>query len=121
MPISKLAKRGWFLLFAAIAAIYLFGLSSLPLVGPDEPRYAEIAREMFARGDFITPTLGGAPWFEKPPLLYWLIAASYRVFGVNEFAARFGPALCGLVTAAFVWWTAKNVEQSDKGGSGSTT
>jgi len=86
-------------------------LGALPLVGPDEPRYAQVAREMFERGDLITPTLGGMPWFEKPALLYWLMMASYRVFGVNEYAARFGPAMCGLITAAFVWWTARNVEK----------
>ena len=109
MPTSKLAKHGWKILFLAIVAIYVYGLGSLPLVGPDEPRYAQVAREMFQRGDFITPTLGGMPWFEKPPLLYWMMIASYRVFGVSEFAARLGPVICGLLTAAFVFWTGKNV------------
>src|SRR5207302_51213 len=93
------------------AAFYLYGLGSIPLVGPDEPRYAEVAREMLARRDLITPTLGGMPWFEKPPLLYWLMMASYRVFGVNEYAARLGPALCGLITAAFVWWLGTAIER----------
>ena len=101
---STLAKRLWLLLFIFIGAFYLWGLGSLPFVGPDEPRYAEVAREMFVRRDWITPTLGGMPWFEKPALLYWMMMASYRVFGVNEFAARVGPALCGLLTAAFVYW-----------------
>jgi 4-amino-4-deoxy-L-arabinose transferase-like glycosyltransferase len=101
---STLAKRAWFLLFIAIGAIYLFGLGKIPLVGPDEPRYAEVAREMLSRHDFITPTLAGMPWFEKPPLLYWMIMASYRVFGVNEFATRLGPAICGLLTGLFVYW-----------------
>src|SRR5437867_4279704 len=59
---------------------------------------------MLARHDPITPTLAGMPWFEKPPLLYWMIMASYRVFGINEFAARLGPAICGLLAAAFVYW-----------------
>jgi 4-amino-4-deoxy-L-arabinose transferase-like glycosyltransferase len=108
LPTSKLAKRGWFLLFLTIAAFYLYGLGFLPLVGPDEPRYAQIAREMFIRRDFITPTLGGMPWFEKPPLLYWMMMASYRIFGISEFSARLGPALCGLATAAFVWWLARS-------------
>src|SRR5215510_11285635 len=101
-----LAKRVWTLLFLAIAALYLYGLGVLPLVGPDEPRYAEVAREMLARRDLITPTLGGLPWFEKPPLLYWMMMASYRVFGANEFAARLGPAICGLLTGFFVYWMA---------------
>jgi len=110
---SKLAKRLWILLFLTIAAFYFYGLGAYPFVGPDEPRYAEVAREMLVHRDFITPTLGGLPWFEKPPMLYWLMAASYRVFGVNEYAARLGPALCGLLTAAFVWWMARAVDQTE--------
>lgn len=119
MQSSILAKRGWLLLFFGIAAFYLWGLGSLPLVGPDEPRYAEVAREMFARRDLITPTLGGLPWFEKPPLLYWLMIAGYRVLGVGEYAARLGPAICGLLTAVFVYWIGKSVE--DGGTSSPTT
>ncbi len=102
-----LAKRAWSFLFLAIAAFYLYGLGSVPLVGPDEPRYAQVAREMLARHDLITPTLGGLPWFEKPPLLYWMMMASYRVFGVNEFSARLGPAICALLTAVFIYWIAR--------------
>ena len=113
MQPSLLAKRAWFLLFFAIGAFYLWGLGSLPLVGPDEPRYAQVAREMLNRHDLITPTLGGLPWFEKPPLLYWLIILSYRLFGVNEYATRLGPAICGLLTAAFIYWTARRVSESN--------
>jgi 4-amino-4-deoxy-L-arabinose transferase-like glycosyltransferase len=115
LPISKLAKRVWFLLLLAISAFYLYGLGALPLLGPDEPRYAQVAREMLERRDLITPTLGGFPWFEKPALLYWLMMASYQVFGVTEFAARLGPALCGLLTAAFLWWVARNIEKLSAG------
>ncbi|MDX6557581.1 MAG: hypothetical protein QOF72_630 [Blastocatellia bacterium] len=110
MQPSILAKRGWLLLFLSITAFYFWGLGSLPLVGPDEPRYAEVAREMFARRDLITPTLGGLPWFEKPPLLYWMMIAGYRLFGVSEYAARLGPAICGLLTAVFVYWIGKTIE-----------
>src|SRR5713226_7986831 len=105
-----LAKRVWSFLFLAVAAFYLYGLGAVPLVGPDAPRYTEVAREMFARHDLITPTLGGLPWFEKPPLLYWLMIAGYRVFGITESAARLGPAICGLLTAAFVYRIGKTVE-----------
>ena len=104
-----LAKRVWSFLFLAVAAFYLYGLGAVPLVGPDEPRYAQVAREMLARHDFVTPTLGGLPWFEKPPLLYWMMMASYRVFGVSEFSARLGPAICGLLTALFVYWIAAGI------------
>lgn len=78
--------------------VYIFGLA-LPLVGPDEPRYAQVAREMYERGDWVTTTLGGRNWFEKPVLLYWLQIASYSIFGVSEFAARLGSALFGMATA----------------------
>ena len=87
----------WLLFAIIIVAVYFFGLT-LPLVGPDEPRYSQVAREMFERSDWVTPTLGGFDWFEKPALLYWLQIASYKLFGVNEFAARFGSALFGLGT-----------------------
>src|SRR5258706_15630677 len=107
-----LAKRGWLLLFLGIAAFYFWGLGSLPLVGPDEPRYADVAREMFARRDLITPALGGLPWFANPPLLYWLMIAAYPVFGVNESAARLGPAVCGGVTGAFVYWLGKTTRKA---------
>ena len=112
MPRVTLAKRIWKLTFLAIAFFYLFGLGILPLVGPDEPRYAQVAREMFARHDWITPTLGGHPWFEKPALLYWLMIASYHALGVNEYAARLGPAVCGLITAIFVFWLGRTIERT---------
>lgn len=114
---SMLAKRGWLLLFLGIVAFYLWGLGLLPLVGPDEPRYAEVAREMLARQDLITPTLGGIPWFEKPPLLYWFMITGYRVLGVTEYAARLGPAGCGLLTAVFIYWIGKSIEVSEVSGS----
>ena len=64
MPTSKLAKHGWKILFLSIGAVYLYGLSSLPLVGPDEPRYAQVAREMAASEDFVTPIARGTPAHE---------------------------------------------------------
>jgi 4-amino-4-deoxy-L-arabinose transferase-like glycosyltransferase len=113
-----LAKRGWLLLFLSIAAFYLWGLSVLPLSGPDEPLYSEVGREMFMRHDFVTTTLGGHTWFEKPSLLYWMMMAGYRVFGVGEHGARIGPALSGLLTGVFVYWIGSTVERLC-GGAGS--
>ena len=92
----------WLLLALVILFIYFFGLT-IPLLGPDEPRYAQVAREMFERGDWVTPTLGGFDWFEKPALLYWLQIASYHLFGVSEFAARFGSAVFGIGTILSLW------------------
>ena len=109
---STLAKRVYLLLFIIVIAFYLYGLGQLPLLGPDEPRYAQIAREMLSNRDLITPTLGGHTWFEKPALLYWLIAGSFRVFGVSEWSARLGPAMCGVLTILAVWCVAREVDRS---------
>jgi 4-amino-4-deoxy-L-arabinose transferase-like glycosyltransferase len=111
---STLAKRGTVLLFFAIAAFYFYGLGHLPLVGPDEPRYAQVAREMFLRGDLITPTLGGHTWFEKPALLYWMIIASFKLFGVTEWSARLPSAISGVLTVAAVFVVGRQLEIEDK-------
>ena len=113
---STLAKRVYLLLFALIIAFYCYGLGKLPLLGPDEPRYAQVAREMLLSGDFITPTLGHHTWFEKPALLYWMIAAAFKVFGVTEWAARFGPALCGLLTIAALWCVGRELDREEPRG-----
>jgi len=78
---------------AAVAAavcgfLFFFGLGAFGLVGADEPRYAQIAREMLARHDWIVPTLNGSHWLEKPVLLYWKIMGTYALLGVSDWAAR---------------------------------
>lgn len=103
-------KYVWIFFAALVAFVYFFAVGSIPLIGPDEPRYAQVAREMFERNDWTTPTLGGFDWFEKPVLLYWLQIFSYRIFGVSEFAARFGSALCGLGTIFSLWILGKKVQ-----------
>src|SRR5215471_4006341 len=75
------------------AIVFFYGLGRAPFIGPDEPRYAQVAREMYLTGDWITPRLGGIKWFEKPSLTYWLSGVGYALFGENEFGARFGVAL----------------------------
>ena len=112
MQRSMLAKRTALIFFLAVAAFYLYGLGYLPLTGPDEPRYAEVAREMYVRGDMVTPTLGGHTWFEKPALLYWMMIGSYRLFGVSEWAARLGPALSGLLTIFLIYWMCQRIERA---------
>lgn len=110
---SRESPYFWPVFAVATVIFYLFGLA-IPLVGPDESRYAQVAREMFERGDWITPTLGGFNWFEKPALLYWMEIASYHIFGVTEFAARFGSALFGLGTILCLWILGRAVERSVK-------
>ena len=77
--------------------LFFLQLGSLALTDPDETFYAETAKEMLTRGEWVTPYLYGKPQFEKPILFYWLVEASFKVFGVNEFAARFPSAVLGTV------------------------
>jgi 4-amino-4-deoxy-L-arabinose transferase-like glycosyltransferase len=87
----------------ACGFFFYFGLGAFGLVGADEPRYAQIAREMLARHDWIVPTLNGSPWLEKPVLLYWKAMGSYLLYGVHDWAARLPAATyaTGLVLAIF--------------------
>src|SRR5438094_90151 len=83
----------WLLLAGFCGFLFFFGLAHFGLVGADEPRYAQIAREMLARHDWITPTLDGKPWLEKPALYYWQAMLAYRIFGVSDWAARLPSAI----------------------------
>ncbi len=94
---ASVARRGNWLEPLTVAGfcafLFYFGLGSFGLVGADEPRYAQIAREMLARHDWITPVLNGAAWLEKPVLYYWGAMLSYRIFGVSDWAARVPSAV----------------------------
>lgn len=90
-------KASHLLLLVALACLlFIWGLGSIGLTDRDEGRNAEAGREMFETGDWITPTFNYEPRFIKPAMLYWLMSASYSVFGENEFAARFPSALFGV-------------------------
>ncbi|HEY6007474.1 MAG TPA: glycosyltransferase family 39 protein, partial [Geobacteraceae bacterium] len=91
------------LLLIVLSVPFFLLLGRLPLIEPDEGRYAEIPREMLLRGDFITPCLNYVKYFEKPPLHYWLNAISMSLFGENEFAARFPGTLLGLATVLLTY------------------
>ena len=72
--------------------LFFYGLGNFGLVGADEPRYAQVAREMLHNNDYVTPTLHGTPWLEKPALYYWRAAAAFRTFGDHDWAARLPSA-----------------------------
>jgi 4-amino-4-deoxy-L-arabinose transferase-like glycosyltransferase len=93
-------RHGAALLLALLAALLLFRLGDVPLVGPDEPRYARVAVEMHRASEWVRPTLQGRPWLEKPVLYYWLAGAAYSVLGENAGAARIPSVLAALATVA---------------------
>lgn len=82
---------------------FFYGLAAFGLLGADEPRYAQVAREMLARGDWVTPSLYGKVWLEKPVLYYWNAMLAYKAFGVSDWAARFPAAVfaTGMVVALY--------------------
>ena len=91
------------LLFAAFAVLFLVRLGTPGLIDYDEAAYAQAAHEMLLRGDWLSPSLNGEPFFEKPPLLYWGQIVGYQAFGVGAFGARLGNALAALATLAALY------------------
>jgi 4-amino-4-deoxy-L-arabinose transferase-like glycosyltransferase len=89
------------------AALYLADLTGTGMIGPDEPRYADVGRTMAQSGDWITPRLWGQPWFEKPALLYWLTAAGFKLGLGADLAPRLPVALLSVAFLAFFWWRLK--------------
>jgi 4-amino-4-deoxy-L-arabinose transferase-like glycosyltransferase len=101
--------RQLLLLCVVAACIFLVGLGRLPLTEPDEGRNAEVAREMLASGDWITPHYDTLTCLDKPAVFFWLVAASFRAFGLSEWAARFPSALMALATSLLVWFLARRL------------
>ena len=91
----------YILLIPAIYILFFFRIDGLGMVGPDEPRYAAIGREMARSGDWVTPRLWGKPWFEKSPLLYWMTAAGFRLGLGEETAPRIPVAVLSVAFLGF--------------------
>ena len=99
-----MSRRPLLLFFLAIGITYYSALGVIPLLEPDEGRYAEIPREMLASGDFVTPHLNGVTYLEKPPLFYWGNALSFALLGQNEFSARFFTATASIAGVLLTYW-----------------
>jgi 4-amino-4-deoxy-L-arabinose transferase-like glycosyltransferase len=91
-------------LVAFCGFLFFYGLGAFGLLGADEPRYAQIAREMLNRGDWVTPTLLGKPWLEKPVLYYWQAMVSFRLAGVSDQAARLPAAFDAACLVAAIYF-----------------
>ena len=91
-----------------ILIVMLCGIGSYGLYEPHEGHFAGVGREMCISGDWITPHLNGAPYLNKPPLFYWIIATSYSLLGISEWTARFPLALIGFSGVLLAWhWARK--------------
>lgn len=101
--------RAFCVIFAIALGVYFFRLGTIPLLDPDEPRYARAAVEMMETGDWINPQLNEQNRWDKPVLFYWLILWSYNFFGVSEWSARLPSALFALLSALLLFiWAVRN-------------
>src|SRR5438105_12797862 len=104
---DSLLLRPWpaLLLVLGMATPLFFARLDAPLLEPQEPRYAEIPRQMLAEGRLLVPVLHGQPYLDKPPLLYWLVMGSYALLGVHDWAARLVPGCAGVLTVllTYLW------------------
>ena len=98
----------WILLILFLL-VWFYTLDARTLVPSDEGRYAEMAREMAATGDWITPRLNAIKYFEKPPLQTWMNALTFKLFGLGEWQARLWSGLCGLLGIGLVAYTGRRV------------
>lgn len=92
-------------LFLLCSFIFFTGIGSYGLLDKDEPRYAGCALEMLENNDFIVPKFNFQDRFDKPALYYWLIAVSYKLFGISDFTSRIPSALCAVLCVLFTWYT----------------
>ncbi len=107
--------RNFVLLFFGSLLFHLAGTWSLPLIDRDEPRFAEASREMLERGDYVVPFFNDQYRFDKPPLTYWCQTLSYRVFGENEFTARFPSAVAAALIAVLLLAWGRRLESERTG------
>lgn len=101
----------WQTLFLGLVVFVgcFYGIGSYSILDMNEGLYAEVAREMLMNNHWIIPHLNGVSYLEKPPMLYWLIALSYKIFGINAFGARVIPSLATALTALSFYFLGKKV------------
>jgi 4-amino-4-deoxy-L-arabinose transferase-like glycosyltransferase len=101
------------LLLILIGGVYLYDLDEVGLLGPDEPRYSAIGREMQASGNWVTPRLWGEAWFEKPALTYWLIGLGHAFGGQGSYAPRVPIVLFSVAFLALYYWALRRLEDGE--------
>ncbi len=114
----NLLKRKFFpelLIIISGALLYIPFLGGVHLFDWDEINFAESAREMIVTGDYLTVSINFEPFWEKPPLFIWFQVLSMKLFGINEFAARFPNAICGIFTLLFLYRTGTKIHDKSFG------
>ena len=99
-------RRYWLGLFLVAALLLFLGNASLLVTDSVESNYALTAKEMVLSGDWLSPQIYGHYWYDKPIMFYWLTALGFKLFGITEFAARFFPAVFGMLGMGLVSYAA---------------
>ena len=102
-------KTAFFIVLGLSLLLFFFRLGDRSFRNPDEGRYAEIAKEMVQSGNWVQPRLYGIDYLRKPILFYWLVAASFKVFGFSEWGARLVPALFGIFGVATTFFFTRRI------------
>jgi len=108
-PVAPAPHLQALLLVGLCGWLFLLQLGSIPFLGKDEPKNAEVLREMWERGDWVTPTLREEPWFDKPILYYWVSLVFFHCLGPGELAARLACALFGAGGVLLTWFFARRL------------
>lgn len=109
LPRRRFPASHFLLLLVAAFWLFFAGLGRLSLIEPDEGRNAEVAREMLVKGDWVVPHFDGFAYLDKPPVYFWLEAATFKLGGLSEATARFPSALAALGTMLLVWFLARRM------------
>ncbi|HVA00582.1 MAG TPA: glycosyltransferase family 39 protein [Terriglobia bacterium] len=109
LPRRRFPAAHFLLLLVAASWLFFAGLGRLSLIEPDEGRNAEVAREMLVQGDWVVPHFDGFAYLDKPPVYFWLVAATFKLGGLSETTARFSSALAALGTMLLVWFLARRM------------
>lgn len=106
---SRIPLRRVCLLIIYCLVLYGLLLGAVPLLDPDEPVYGETAKEMLATGDWLSPRIYGAFWYDKPPLFYWLDGLSFSVLGISTAAARLPSVLAGAACSVYTYLASRKI------------
>jgi len=106
-------KFAAFFLLLVISINILWGIGSVPLLDPDEPVYAETAREMIEFNDYLSPRIFNEYWYDKPPMYYWLVAGAFKITGVSDFSARLPSGILGIATVFMLYLFLKRLSSED--------
>jgi 4-amino-4-deoxy-L-arabinose transferase-like glycosyltransferase len=106
-PFTLSVKNQYYFLFALASLFFIPFLGHVHLFDWDEINFAESSREMLVSGDWFHVQINYEPFWEKPPLFFWIQSISMAIFGINEFGARFPNALFGIITLLAIYFIGK--------------